>query len=84
MARSDKSFEKRVRPQRPGLEFRMELASQEPGMPGKLGDFDQPVIGVLSRNQKSGLRQRLLEFGIEFEPVPMALPYLNIPIGFIG
>ena len=44
MARSDEGFEERMRLQGPGLELRMELAAEEPGMTLELDDFDQPVV----------------------------------------
>jgi len=40
----DKGCEERVRSQRLGFEFRMELATQEPRMVGNFDDLDEVLV----------------------------------------
>ena len=46
--RSDERLEQRVRLHRLALEFRMELASEKPGMIRDLADLDVRIIGRLA------------------------------------
>jgi hypothetical protein len=52
MAGSDKSLEERVRREGPGLEFRMELATQEPGVIAQLDHLHKVVLGVSARERQ--------------------------------
>src|SRR5205085_8483119 len=58
---ADEAAEERCRPGRPRLELRMELASDEPGMIGKLDDLDKPALLERAAHDKPRLD----------EPVPV-------------
>src|SRR4030042_6182166 len=66
MACSDKRFEERMRTHRLGLELRMELAAEEPGMVLDLDDLDEGGLGVGAGERQAGLGQFILVGGREF------------------
>ena len=74
-ARADECREKRMRRQRLGLEFRMELAADEPRMVRHLDDFDVLAIRRAAGDAETGVGQRLFVFAIEF--VAVAVPLGN-------
>ena len=57
--RTDKSGKQRVRIERPGLQFRVELDPDEPRMIGPFDDFGQQAVGRHAREDKTLLLQRL-------------------------
>ena len=58
---------------RPGLEFGMELAAEEPGMVLKFDDLDEVLIGRRAGNHQPLPRQGLFEGSIELVPMPVSL-----------
>src|SRR5689334_15812882 len=70
---ADECLEERVRLHRLGLEFRMELAAQEPGVVRDFADLDIGVVRRLPGDPQAGGLQALLVFAIEFVAVAMPL-----------
>ena len=65
--------------ERLGLEFRMELAAQEPGMVAELDDLDQVVLGVLPRElQSPASASAFLVFGVELVAMAVALEIMSV------
>src|SRR5207253_5884012 len=71
----NKGCEQRMRRQRLRLEFRMELAAEEPRMIRQLNDFHEILVGRDARNDQTVFSQHLLELPIEF--VSMTMPLGN-------
>ena len=61
----------------PGLELRMELAAQKPGMPADLDDLGKPPVGGHAGDPETLFYERLLECIVEFIPVPVPLTDLR-------
>ena len=70
---------------RTGLEFRMELAAQEPGMfaLGQFHDFHQTVIRGNTAQHQPVLRQHVPVFIIEFVTVAVTFIYKRLAISLI-
>ena len=76
--------EKRMGFCRPRLEFRMELAAQEPGMSGDLDDLGEAPVRGGAGDPETLLNKRLLELIVEFVAVAVALADLRLPVGRAG
>src|SRR6266581_8098159 len=70
---ADKRGEERMRLEWLGLEFRMELAAEEPGMLRRLDDLHVVAVGRAAGDTESGIGERLFVFAIELVAVPVAL-----------
>ena len=79
--RADEGPEQRVRFERLGLEFRMELAGQGPGMIGQFADFHVDPVGSLAGDAQPRRGQDRFVFPVELEAVPVALADLARAIG---
>ena len=65
-ASANERGEQRVRGQRLGLKFRMELAAEEPRMVGGFDNLYVNTIGRAPGDAKAGARQGIFVFAIEF------------------
>src|SRR5581483_2836346 len=76
--------EERMRLERSGLEFRVELAAQKPGVIADLDDFDVGAIGRCAGELQSFGYQGSLESPVEL--VTMAVPFgdLEGPLGLVS
>src|SRR5579864_870601 len=77
---ANERFKQRMRLQRFRLEFGMELATDEVGMPG---NFDHLYVGPVWRRPgkpQASRRQRAFVLAIELVAVPMALADLGFPV----
>src|SRR5258708_25438087 len=72
--RSNEGGEERVRLQRLGFDFWMELTAEEPGMIGRLDDFDGIFIPRAAGDAQSRGDQRFLGCAVEFVAVAVAPP----------
>src|SRR5512136_3127472 len=81
---SNKRYKQRMRLERLGLEFGVELASQEPGMVFDFDDLDQLVLRIPPGKEQPGPGQVAFVGRVEFIAVAMPLLYISFPIGFIG
>src|SRR5438270_11902591 len=63
---ADEIAKEGMRPGRLGLEFRVELNSQEPGMVQQLDDLDDRAVGTRSGSDQSMLVEALAIIVIEF------------------
>src|SRR5215470_19743490 len=73
--------EQRMRFERLGLEFRMELAAEEPGMLGGFDDLDVVLVGRAPGNLESGRNQGLFMLAVEFIAVAVPLADLELAVG---
>ena len=80
-SRFDKGPEERVGDQGFGLELRMELATDEPGMIHYFHHFREAVVRGVSHDPHAIGSQRLLIFPVEFVTVAVALRDLGLTIG---
>src|SRR2546426_7458214 len=80
----DKSLEERMRFERSRLEFRVELAAQEPGMVADLHDLDIGPIRRLARQVESTAHQGLLILPVKLVAVAMALGNLRPAVGLVS
>src|SRR3990170_6922204 len=71
--RRDEAGEYRVRLERLGLEFRMELNRQVPGVTGKLDDFHELPVGRPTRDPEPSVGQRAFVRAVELVAVTVAL-----------
>src|SRR5215471_7743478 len=62
----------------------MKLAAQKPGMIGEFYNLYKLSIGRFARDDETVLRQLLLIFWIELEPVPVSLADLAAAINLLG
>ena len=72
-AGADEGSEKRMRSQRFGFEFGVELAAEEPRVVGSFDDFDVHTVWGASGDAEAGAGERVFVFAIEFVAVAMAL-----------
>jgi len=72
-AGANEGGKKRVRGERLRLEFRMKLATNEPGMIGHFDNLDIHAVGRPARDSETGARKRLLILAIKFVAMAMAL-----------
>src|SRR2546422_1087354 len=80
----DKSLEERMRFEGSRLEFRVELAAQEPGMVADLHDLDIGPIRRLARQVESTAHQGLLILPVELVAVAMALGNLRLAVSLVS
>ena len=66
--------------QRLGLEFRMELATQKPGVILQLHDLHEISVGRVAGHLESVAHQDLLVFAIELVAMTVSLGDLSIPV----
>eukprot|EP00831_Metopus_contortus_P046838 TRINITY_DN37672_c0_g1_i2.p3 TRINITY_DN37672_c0_g1~~TRINITY_DN37672_c0_g1_i2.p3 ORF type:complete len:111 (+),score=26.41 TRINITY_DN37672_c0_g1_i2:62-394(+) len=67
-----------------GLEFRMELATQEPGMARQLDDLHQGLVRRGARKDHAVAFERLDILVVELETVAMALVDVDGLVGRVG
>ena len=79
IGRLDESGKQRMRFERLGFEFRMELAAQEPRMVRDLADLDVHAVRGLAGDAQAALRENLLIFAVEFVAMAVALADLGGP-----
>src|SRR5438876_569584 len=79
--RADEAREQRVRPGRPGLELRMELAADEPGVIGKLDHLHERAVGRQAGAAHPVLREHVAIGVRHFVAVAMALAHLERSVG---
>src|SRR5215470_1159246 len=72
--------EQRMRFERLGLEFRMELAAEEPRMFGRFDDLDVVLVWGAPGNLEPGRNQRLFVLAVEFIAVTMPLADLELAV----
>src|SRR5258707_518125 len=77
--RTDESRKKRMRLQRFGLELRVELAPQEPGMLRRLDDLHVILVWRAPGDAQAGPDERSFVIAIEFVTVPVALADFQCP-----
>src|ERR1051326_4001907 len=77
---TDERTEQRVRLHGLGLELRMKLAPQEPGVIPDFTDFDIRAARGFAGDAKPCSLQRFLVLAIEFEAVPVALADVTRPV----
>src|SRR5580765_2664747 len=65
------------------VEFRVELAAEEPRMFRRFDDFDVIFIGRATRNLQSRSDQRLLVFAVEFVAMAMPLADFERSVSFV-
>src|SRR5689334_22545640 len=82
--RSHERPEQRMRLQRLGLELRMKLACQEPGMVRSLDNFHILAVRRTSGNAESRVGQRLFVLAVEFVAVAVALADIRRAVGLEG
>src|SRR5579862_2769867 len=82
--RADKGREKRMRFERLGFEFRMELAAEEPWMVGCFDDLDVVLVGSAARDAEAGGRQDFFVVAIEFVAMAVTLADFELAVGAIG
>jgi hypothetical protein len=75
VGRINKGCEQRMRGERFRFEFRMELASQEPGVVRDLNDLYEILIRGHAGNNQAAFGQRLFKLPIKFVSMPM--PFRN-------
>src|SRR5882762_9941466 len=75
--RADEGKEERMRGQRLGLEFGMELAAEEPGMLRRFDDLDVLAVGRAAGDAESGIGERLFVLAVELVAVAVALGNLR-------
>src|SRR5215472_1740177 len=81
--RADERCKQRMRLQRLGLEFRMELAAEEPRMLGRLDNFHIIFVWRPSRNFQSRRHQRFLEVAVEFIAMAVALADFELTVRLV-
>src|SRR6516225_7275504 len=72
-----------MRLERLGLELRMELAAEEPGMIGSLDNLYIILIRRASGNFQSRVHQRFLEVAVEFIAMAVAFADLQLTVGLV-
>ena len=72
-ARAHERGKQRMRSERLGFEFGMELAADEPGVVRGFDDFDVHAVGCASGDAETGAGERFFVLAIEFVAVAMAL-----------
>ena len=81
---TDEGGEERMRFERLGLEFRMELAAEEPWMIGSFDDLDVVFVGSAAGDAKAGAGENFLVVAIEFVAMPMTLADFELAVSAIG
>src|SRR6266571_7712474 len=81
---ADKRGEERMRLEWLGLEFRMELAAEEPGMLRRLDDLHVVFVRRASRDAQSGWGKNFFVFSVELVAVPVALADLELAVGAVS
>src|SRR5258708_7312952 len=79
---ADEGGEQRMRLKRFGFEFRMELASQEPGMIRYFADLHVHRIGGLSGDAQTARGQNFFVLAVELVTMPVPLANLGHAVGF--
>ena len=69
----DERAEERMRLERLGLEFGMELAAEEEGMVGNLDDLDVGAVGRGAGDAHAGAGEQRFVFAVEFVAMAVAL-----------
>src|SRR5215470_816909 len=72
-----------MRLERLRLEFRMELASEEPRMLGRLDNLHVISVRRASRNLQSRCHQRFFEVAVEFVAMSVALADFELAIRLV-
>src|SRR5260370_36318625 len=80
---ADEGREERMRFERLGFEFRVELAAEEPRVVGGLDDFDVIFVRSASSDAQPGGDQRFLVVAIEFVAVAVALADLEFAVSLV-
>ena len=83
-ARAHKRGEQRMRRQRLGLKFRMELAAQKPRMLRRLDNFHVFSVGRPAGDAESRGQQSFFVLAIEFVAVPVALADFRFAVSLRG
>src|SRR5262245_13338868 len=78
---ANKCSEQRMRRQRLGLEFRVELTTQKPRMLGRLNDFHVGAVRRAPGDTQTRRYERLLVITVEFVSVAVALANLKHAVG---
>src|SRR5579859_2074460 len=81
---ADEGGEERMRLERFGLEFGVELAAEEPGVLGGLDYFDVVFVGGAAGDAQSGVGQSFLVVAVEFVAVAMAFANLRFAVSLGG
>jgi len=83
-AGADEGGEERVRCQRLGFEFGMELAAQEPGMVRGFDYFYVDAVRCASSDAEAGARESFFVLAVEFVAMAVALGNFQLAVGFGG
>ena len=81
---ADEGGEERMRHERLGFEFGMELAAEKPGVFGRLDDFDVISVGRAAGDAEAGVRQSFFVVAIKFVAVAVALADFGFAVGLAG
>src|SRR6185369_2224353 len=79
---SDKGGEQRMRFERPGFEFGVELAAEEPRVLGGFDDFDVVFVGGATGDAKAGGDEDLFVVAVEFVSVTVTFADFQLAVGF--
>src|SRR6476660_666492 len=71
--RADEAAEERSRPRRPGLELRVELARDEPGMVRELDDLHETALLEGPAHDEAGVDEPVAERVVDLVAVPVPL-----------
>ena len=82
-AGADERGEERMRSQRLGFEFRMELAADEPRVVGGFDNFYVNAVRSASGDAEAGAGERVFVFAIEFVAMAMALGNFQCAVGLV-
>ena len=81
---ADEGREERMRLERLGLEFRMELAAEKPRVIRRFDDFDVIFVGSAAGDAEASSDEGLFVFAIEFVAVAVAFADFSFAVGFVG
>ena len=82
-SRADEGCEKRVRFERFGFEFRVELAAEKPGVLRGFDDFDVVSVGGASGDAQPGSDESFLVVAVELVTVAVAFANFELAIGLV-
>ena len=79
--RADEGGEKRMRFERLGFEFGVELAAEEPWMVGRFDDLDVIFVGSAAGDAEAGAGQNFFVVTIEFVAMAVTLADFGFAVG---
>src|SRR5271165_6385435 len=73
-----------MRLKRLGLEFRVKLATEKPGVLRHFHNFDVVLVGGASGDPQASSREGLFKLAVKFEAMAVALTDFGFAVGLVG